>query len=262
MSEDRGDQRPPPAARPLASPAGRTLGWRLSVPIACACASLLATTSMINAKGTDLRAGRHTDLIGLVSEQRSQVQDLRRTVRGLQGQVDSLSQTVPGGQSSQLSRQLEQMSGPAGLQQVEGPGVVVTLDDAPLDQQGADDVDPNLLVVHQQDIQAVVNALWAGGAAAISLQHQRIVNTTGIKCVGNTVVLQGVPYSPPYRIAAVGDPSALYEAVTASDGVQTYLQYTQPPYNLGWSLRDDSSLVIQPYDGPLTLDYARPATLP
>jgi uncharacterized protein YlxW (UPF0749 family) len=104
--------------------------------------------------------------------------------------------------------------------------------------------------------------LWAGGAQAISLQHQRIINTTGIKCVGNTVVLQGVPYSPPYRIAAVGDQSDLYDAVMASDGVQTYLQYTQPPFDLGWSLRDDSALTIQPYDGPLALDYAKPATLP
>ena len=53
--------------------------------------------------------------------------------------------------------------------------------------------------MHQQDIQAVVNALWAGGAEAMTIQGQRVISTTGIKCVGNTVVLHGVPYSPPYR---------------------------------------------------------------
>jgi uncharacterized protein YlxW (UPF0749 family) len=240
----------------------RPLAWRLSVPVACACAGLLATTSMINANGTDLRGGRHTDLIGLVSEQRSEVQGLRRTIRSLQSQVDALSKQVPGRQSSQLTRQLEAIAAPAGLDQLQGPGLVIALDDAPLDQPGSGDIDPNLLVVHQQDIQAVVNALWAGGAEGITLQGQRIISTTGIKCVGNTVVLQGVPYSPPYRIAAVGDTGSMYDAVMAAPSVQTYLQYTQPPYNLGWSLRQVPSLAIKPYDGPLGLDYAKVATLP
>jgi uncharacterized protein YlxW (UPF0749 family) len=241
---------------------GRPLGWRLSVPVACACAGLLATTSMINANGTDLRGGRHTDLIGLVSEQRSEVQDLRRTIRGLQSQVDALTRQVPGGQSSQLTRQLAAIAGPAGLEGLQGPGLVITLDDAPLDQQGSGDIDPNLLVVHQQDLQAVVNALWAGGAEGITLQGQRIITTTGIKCVGNTVVLQGVPYSPPYRIAAVGVRSTMLDAVMSAPGVETYLQYTSPPYNLGWSLRQPASMRLKPYDGPVSLDYATPATLP
>jgi uncharacterized protein YlxW (UPF0749 family) len=256
-----------PASSPLstrvaASMRNRSLAWRLSVPAACACAGLLATTSMINADGTDLRGGRHSDLIGLVSEQRSDVQELRRTVQSLQNQVDALSQQVPGGQSSQLRRQLAAVAGPAGLDRLTGPGITIALDDAPRSQAGGGDIDPNLLIVHQQDIQAVVNALWAGGAEGITLQGQRIISTTGIKCVGNTVVLQGVPYSPPYRIAAVGDSGAMYDAVMAARGVQTYLQYTQPPYNLGWSLRQLPTLSIKPYTGSLDLDYAQAATLP
>jgi uncharacterized protein YlxW (UPF0749 family) len=240
----------------------RPIGWRVAVPVVCVCAGLLATTSMINANGTDLRGGRHTDLIGLVSEQRSDVQDLRRTIRGLQSQVDALSSQVPGGQSSKLARQLKAIASPAGFDELRGPGLVITLDDAPRDEQANGDIDPRLLVVHQQDIQAVVNGLWDGGAEGVTLQGQRIISTTGIKCVGNTVVLQGVPYSPPYRIAAVGDVSAMYDAVTAAPGVQTYLQYTDPPYNLGWSLREAASLTIKPYDGPIGLDYAEPQTLP
>jgi uncharacterized protein YlxW (UPF0749 family) len=248
--------------RASGGPGRRSIVWRVSVPVAFACAGLLATTSMINANGTDLRGGRHSDLIGLVSEQRGEVQDLRRTVRGLQSQVDALTKEVPGGQSSKLTRALAAAAGPAGLHRLTGPGVVVVLDDAPLDQAGAGDIDPNLLVVHQQDIQAVVNALWAGGAEGITLQGQRIVSTTGIKCVGNTVVLQGVPYSPPYRIAAVGDSESMYDSVLGAPGVQTYLQYAQPPYNLGWSLRQLDALSVRAYGGPLGLDYAKAATLP
>ena len=84
---------------------------------------------------------------------------------------------------------------------------------------------PDELVVHQQDIQAVVNALWAGGAQAMTIQGQRVISTTGIKCVGNTVMLHGVPYSPPYRIAAIGNVAALQASLDNSDYVDAYLTF-------------------------------------
>ena len=99
--------------------------------------------------------------------------------------------------------------GRRGSSRCTGPAVTVTLSDAPkaeVDRAVKDGkTTADQLVVHQQDIQAVVNALWSGGAEAMTLQKQRVVSTTGIKCVGNTVVLHGVPYAPPYVITAVGD---------------------------------------------------------
>ena len=69
--------------------------------------------------------------------------------------------------------------------------------------------------MHQQDIQAVVNAMWAGGATAVTIEGQRVITTTGIKCEGNAVQLQGVPYPQPYEIQAVGDPDAIEAALDA-----------------------------------------------
>lgn len=252
----------PPAgrwARVTAWAQGRPRGWRIAVPVACACVGLLATTSMINARGTDLRGGRHTDIIGIVGEQRASVQDLRRSMRDLQAEVDALAAGVRGTRLDEVRSALDEVAPAAGLTEVSGPGLVVRLDDAPRQQAGTAGIDPNLLVVHQQDIQAVVNALWAGGAEGITIQGQRIISTTGVKCVGNTVILQGVPYSPPYRIAAVGEPTRLYDALMASPEVQTYLQYTEPPYNLGWGVRQAAHLDLPAYDGPLGLDYAQPS---
>ncbi|MGH3500936.1 MAG: DUF881 domain-containing protein [Nocardioidaceae bacterium] len=239
---------------------GRSLWWRLSVPLACACAGLLAMTSMVNAHGTDLRAGRSsTSLVEVVSQQRHEVQSLRAETRQLQAQVDQLSTHVKGGGVDKLQAKLNRMEQPVGLQAVSGSGLVVTLDDAPRGEAESDtDIDPNLLVVHQQDIQAVVNALWAGGAEAISLEGKRIITTTGIKCVGNTVVLQGVPYSPPYDIVAIGDPTKLYDALLASPEVQNYRDYVGPPYNLGWSLRSSNDLDVPAHAAPLALNYAEP----
>jgi uncharacterized protein YlxW (UPF0749 family) len=139
---------------------------------------------------------------------------------------------------------------------VRGAALKVTLDDAPDDQPVPEGLDANAMVVHQQDLQAVVNALWAGGAEGISLQGQRLISTTGIKCVGNTVVLHGVPYSPPYEIVAVGDPVQLQRALDASEYVQTYLEYTQPPVNIGWDVELLTDVTLPGYEGAVNLQHA------
>lgn len=233
-------------------------GWRIAVPLACAAAGLLATTSMINARGTDLRGGRHSDLTGVVSDQSQRVKQLRAESAAVQADIDALTAQVSDPLVTTINHKLDRLVGPAGMQALSGPGLVVTLSDAPLDQEVPDGTDPNLLVVHQQDLQAVINALWEGGAEGVSLQGQRIIATTGIKCVGNTVRLQNVPYAPPYRIVAIGDPATLYSALTASPEVQDYRAFTQPPYNLGWELRDEAQLDVPAYKQPVSLQYAKP----
>ena len=65
-------------------------------------------------------------------------------------------------------------------------------------------VDPNQLVVHQSDLQAVVNALWAGGAEAMTIAGQRVIATSAVRCVGNTLLLNGRVFSPPFEVAAIG----------------------------------------------------------
>jgi uncharacterized protein YlxW (UPF0749 family) len=221
---------------------------------------MLFVTSATNAGGTDLRAGRYLDLPGLVQARSARVESLREQAQQVQAQIEARSQEVRSAPLRRINRAIARLRPAVGLTALEGPGLVVTLTDAPRDQTLGDDLDANLLVVHQQDIQAVVNALWAGGADAMTLQGQRIIATTGIKCVGNTVVLHGVPYSPPYRIAALGDPAALRQSLDRSAAVRSYLEYAAPPYNLGWSLRVRASITAPAYDGTLHLDHASTAT--
>src|SRR3954451_15556433 len=115
------------------------------------------------------------------------------------------------------------------------------------------------LLVHQQDIQAVVNALWAGGAEAMTIQGQRVVATTGIKCVGNTVVLHGVPSSPPYRISAIGPTQTLLSTVSESPYIKFYLEVVRQS-GLGWDVKVNPVLRLPGYDGATELEFARPAT--
>ena len=150
-------------------------------------------------------------------------------------------------------------SGVYGVPGPQGPGLTVTLSDAPedlLEQAAEDDIDVNLLVVHQQDIQAVVNALWTGGAEAMTLQKQRVVSTTGIKCVGNTVVLHGVPYAPPYVITAVGDVTGMQVALDSSDYIAGYKTYVDT-HHLGYKVSTDDDVTMPGYTGSSDLRYAK-----
>ena len=171
---------------------------------------------------------------------------------GLRGDV--LGESVDDARVTELQSQVEALRGPAGFEAVHGPAVTVVLEDAPEQDIAAavesGQITRDDLVVHQQDIQAVVNALWLGGAEAMTLQDQRVISTTGIKCVGNTVVLHGVPYAPPYEITAIGDVPALLEALEQSEYIAGYRTYVEA-YDLGYevTVEDDIRKLLRGHSG-------------
>jgi len=212
-----------------------------------------------NSQGTDLRPGRYTDLASLVGNEAAQYDALKQRVADLNAQVQTLTNSIQDGKVKRYQRKVELLKDPAGLEPRTGQGVTVTLRDAPEDVIRNTSLDRNLLVVHQQDIQAVVNAMWKSGATAVTVQGQRIVSTTGIKCEGNAVQLQGVPYSQPYRISAVGDQTALVNAIDSDSYLQIYRQQADDPrIQIGWSMATEDSVTAPAYDGLLDLSYAKP----
>jgi len=236
----------------------RSLAWRLLGPTVFVLAGGLFVTSAVNADGTDLRAGRYGDLGSLVREQKQEADDLQRQAHLLAEEVNTLSAQVDDGAVERVQARIDELRQPAGLQPVQGPGLSVTLEDAPEEIVDSAEIGVNDLVVHQQDIQAVVNALWAGGAEAMTIQGQRVISTTGIKCVGNTVVLHDIPYSPPYVVTAVGDPDAMLNSVTSNRYIEIYLEYVEA-YQLGWDVEAHQEVRLPAYEGTLDLAFARPA---
>ncbi len=91
------------------------------------------------------------------------------------------------------------------------------------------------------------------------MQDQRIITTTGIKCVGNTVVLHNVPYSPPYEITAIGDPTDLRSALDRSDYIDGYRPWPTPTAS-ATRCRPPTGSTMPGYQGTLELRYARPLT--
>jgi len=234
--------------------------WRPAAVLMFIVAGLLFVTTSVNSKGLDLRAASITDLDHVVRAEREHVNDLQSRVTDLNREVGRLSRQVSNSQVEELQDQVDLLRGPSGFSRVTGPGLTVILDDAPKSaiDAAAEPGPPSQdeLVVHQQDIQAVVNALWAGGAEAMTIQGERVISTTGIKCVGNTVVLHGVTYSPPYKIAAIGNPANLQASLSDNDYVNAYLFFVDA-YQLGYQVVPSAGLDFPAYTGATTLKYAR-----
>lgn len=210
-------------------------------------AGLLIGATAITSQGSDLRPDRTSDLTQLAAQAEQRNQELADRAAELRAENDELAAAQ--GASPDAVPDPAGQEWVAGLAAVQGPAVRVTLTDAPVDF-APPGVDGDLLVVHEQDIQQVVNALWRSGAEAMTIQEQRVVATTAVKCVGNTVVLHGVPYAPPYVITAIGDPEILEAGLASSEGVQIYRQYAQA-YQLGYAQTRVDQVTMPAYAGPL-----------
>jgi uncharacterized protein YlxW (UPF0749 family) len=234
--------------------------WRLVAVVVFVVAGILFVTSSLASGGLDLRGSSVTDLDTVVRQERQRTDSQQQEVARLTREVDKLGKSVDDAQVAAAQRQVEALRGPAGFEKVHGPAITVVLSDAPKEEIDRavekGEVTADQLVVHQQDIQAVVNALWSGGAEAMTLQKQRVISTTGIKCVGNTVVLHGVPYAPPYEITAIGDLDSLRIALDASDYVAGYKTYVDA-HNLGYEVSTDDDVTMPAYDGTSDLRYAK-----
>lgn len=231
--------------------------WRFGVPVVCLLAgALLATTHSLSGGG-ELRRSDAPRLVDLVREAQQSVDRLNAQRQNLADQIGAVHGTV----GSHLTVMgLTDKAAPlavAGLDPAEGPGLVITLTDAHRDANGRfpRDASPDDLVVHQQDIQAVLNALWSAGAEAIQMQDQRLIATSSPRCVGNTLLLNGRTYSPPYTVTAIGDVSAMQAALAAAPLVMLYKQYVVR-FGLGYSEEPRTQVEVVGYSDPVRLHYA------
>ncbi|WP_082812653.1 DUF881 domain-containing protein [Cellulomonas timonensis] len=201
----------------------------------------------------DSEERRPHDLVDLARLEESRNQRLTDEAVILRAEVAELldAQTSTSGLQLPAASVAEQVA--AAKMPVTGTGLTVRLDDAPVRTSAS--VDADSLVVHQQDIQAVMNALWAGGAEAMTLMGQRVISTSAVRCIGAVVYLHGLRYSPPYTIEVIGDPARLQAALAKDPVIDRYQDYVDT-YGLGWSVAVQDSLELPAYEGPADLAHA------
>ena len=234
--------------------------WRFGVPFVCLLAGLLLAATHGVSGGSEIRRSDAPRLVDLVREAQSSVSHLKAERDELAGKLDSMHGRSSNAALAAMLRRSAELAGEAGMDPVHGPGLVVTLQDAQRDANGRfpRDASPDDLVVHQQDIQAVLNALWSSGAEAIQMQDQRIIGTSVPRCVGNTLLLNGRTYSPPYTITAIGNAAAMQAALAAAPLVTLYKQYVVR-FGLGYREEVKPDVQIVGHTEPVRMHFAQPA---
>ncbi|MCG5433072.1 DUF881 domain-containing protein [Mycobacterium sp. MYCO198283] len=244
--------------------AGPRAAWRTAVPVVCLLAGMLLAATHGVADGNEIRRSDAPRLVDLVREARDANDRLAAQREALTAEVEAARQaTAEDERLAPLKSRIDALVLDAGLTPVRGPGLVVTLNDAQRDAEGRfpRDASPDDLVVHQQDLEAVLNALWSGGAEAVQIQDQRVVASTVARCVGNTLLLNGRTYSPPYTVTAIGDVAGMQAALAAAPLVTLYKQYVVR-FGLGYTEETRTDVQLPGYTEPVAVRHAAPLTAP
>lgn len=214
----------------------------LIVTIASGMLFAVSASTNRNTEATD------ASLVALVKSTQEGVADLDAQVSGLRADLDAYSVDAEPAASSTTVPGISTRT-------VSGPGVRITLTDANLDSipEGAT---ANDLVIHQQDIEDVMNALWNGGAEAMTVQGVRVTGRTVIRCIGNVILVDGESYSPPYVIEAIGDVDSLKNAVNSNPRIVNYKEYVTL-YGLGWKMESADDLSFPAANTKTTNSYAQ-----
>jgi len=138
----------------------------------------------------------------------------------------------------------------AGLTEVEGQGVTVNIDDSEEINFGSD----KYAIVHDSDLRMVLCELAAAGAEAMSINGQRIIATTAVRCVGNTIMTNDVKIAPPFEIMAIGDSSTLEAAINIKGGSADYLR----GWGLSVAIKKSDNIKIPRYKGVINMKYGSP----
>lgn len=151
---------------------------------------------------------RHGELVELVREQRDRVTELSSTLKDLDARV-ARSEEQAAGLVPALDAALHRAERDAGLTPLVGPGVIVTLFDAPPDCVGA----AYLCQVQDYDLQLTANNLFAAGAEAVAVGQERVIVTTALRSAGSQITANYHVLVPPYEVRAIGDPDDLAASV-------------------------------------------------
>lgn len=180
-------------------------------------------------------------------------EDLSTRLTETEKERDQLKQELAALKSGGETGADEEVRMRAGLTPLVGPGVIVRLDDSSRKARAGED--PNLYLIHDDDLLKVINELRAAGAEALSINGQRLTGTSEIRCAGPTLSVNNVRSAPPFEVRAIGDTAALVQALKMRGGVADTLKV----WGIELDIREAQDVEIPAYKGSFTYTYAQAA---
>ncbi len=204
------------------------------------------------------QVARYQALVRSVQELEATNADSRRQIAALRGQIDSLESEAAArsAETQALRNRVGELRAHAGLVAVHGPGVEVDLRNG---VPGPDTVGKTGYLINFQDVQDVVNLLFAQGAEGIAVNDRRITPLTAFSgSAGEVVIDQGPPQSSPIKIIAVGDRNRMVAAL-ADPSALPGIRARQIQFQLHLTFQGSPDLSLPPYDSSLQITHVSPA---
>lgn len=150
-----------------------------------------------------------------------------------------------------MAKEIQSLKAKAGELPMEGKGIKVTVDDSKVVHKPGEN--PNLYIIHDDDLLRLINELRAAGAEAISINTERILDVSEIRCAGPTVSVNNTRFSPPYIIVALGKPATLESALRLRGGVIETLKF----WGISVDVEKSDDLTVPAYKGTRHYEYAK-----
>jgi len=227
----------------------------VSIAFVCVVLGIMISTQFRNVKNSDsLTVQRAEELTSKLNQVQKERDELKKQINDLEAKISNYENSAAKSSTvtKSLKDDLDKYKELAGLSDVEGPGIIVTINDGSTQlQPGADQ---NAFLVHDEDLLNIVNELRAAGAEAISINDQRLVATSEIRMIGNTIDINSVRFTPPYVVKAIGNPDTLEAALRLKGGIIDTLSN----WGIQVNIKRSDKILVKKYDGVLTYKYAKP----
>lgn len=229
--------------------------WQITLAVALLVLGFLIA-AQLSTEGPRIRytSQERAPLIETVLGLQSQQDALKARILDLRAQISATEAQLPASaaQEKALNADLAQARIAAGLVQLSGPGLVFKLEDA---ASGASPASADGLVT-ARDVRIVVQELWLAGAEAVSVNGERIVATTAILDIGNSILVNNAYLAPPYEVRAIG-PSDLYTRITTAASFVEFVKDRVSPSGLRLSFAELDPVTIPAYAGSVAQRYMR-----
>lgn len=215
--------------------------------------SLQLKSVTLNDASNNTEVKRAEELQKELLQEKTKNEELYSQIMQMKNEVEQYRKTSEenGNISQVLMEQMDTAETLAGLSEVEGSGVIVTLNDATGTQVALQDAQNS--IIHEGDLRTIINELLASGAEVVSLNEERLVATSSIRCVGPTVLVNNTRIAPPFVIKAIGDPKTLEAGLLIKDGIVEVLK----SWGIKVDIQKSDNITIPAYKGAITFKYAK-----
>jgi uncharacterized protein YlxW (UPF0749 family) len=209
------------------------------------------------AERSELTVRYNAPLVDAATALQNEQDKLKADLAALRVQLDEIQRnsSTQTGAERELQTRIDELRASAGLTAQSGDGVAIQLDDARNVSVSSRDVDRS--ICHATDLTDILNTAWKGGAQAIAVNEERIVNSSSVYCVGSTIMVNGTLMSPPFNINAIGPQNSLLGAFDDPNQLQDIKQ-RRDVQGLGFHVTRVSAIHVPAFSGALNVRYAEP----